>query len=55
LLGAKDDSDRSARIGRDKLFWPGALAFDGGYLWVGEFKFSTRILRFRPRQSGRPR
>jgi hypothetical protein len=55
LLGAKDDSDRNARIGRDKLFWPGALAFDGSYLWVGEFKFSTRVLRFSPRQGGRPR
>ena len=25
------------------------LAGDGGYLWVGEFKFSTRILRFSPK------
>lgn len=27
---------------------PGSLAWGGGYLWVGEFKFSTRILRFSP-------
>jgi hypothetical protein len=31
------------------LFWPGAPAFDGGYLWVGEFKFSGRLLRFSAR------
>jgi hypothetical protein len=49
LLGAKDDQDRSPEIGRDKLFMPGTVAFDGSYLWVGEFKFSTRILRFSPK------
>ncbi|MCX8031925.1 MAG: hypothetical protein N3B14_00785 [Thermoleophilia bacterium] len=31
---------------RDQLFWPAGLAFDGSYLWVGEFKFSFRLLRF---------
>jgi len=49
LLGAKDDQDRNPEIGRDKLFMPGTVAFDGSYLWVGEFKFSTRILRFSPK------
>jgi hypothetical protein len=34
------------RITERTLFWPGAPAFDGSYLWVGEFKFSGRILRF---------
>ena len=33
-------------IGQDKLFMPATLAFDGSYLWVGEFKFSERLLRF---------
>lgn len=28
------------------LFWPGVTAFDGSYLWVGEFKFSGRLLRY---------
>ena len=46
LLGASDARDVRPEIGRDKLFMPGALAFDGRYLWVGEFKFSIRILRF---------
>jgi hypothetical protein len=50
LLGKKNDSDRAPEIGRDKLFWPATLAFDGSYLWVGEFKFSTRVLRFSPRR-----
>lgn len=50
LLGASGEQDRKPQIGRDKLFWPGSVAFGGGYLWVGEFKFSTRILRFSPRQ-----
>ncbi|MBM3889051.1 MAG: hypothetical protein FJ388_07980 [Verrucomicrobia bacterium] len=50
LLGAADNQDRRPEIGRNKLFWPGSVAFGGGYLWVGEFKFSTRILRFSPPQ-----
>lgn len=35
-------------IGIDTLFWPAVPAFDGSYLWVGEFKFSGRLLRFSP-------
>jgi hypothetical protein len=31
---------------QNALFWPAGLAFDGSYLWVGEFKFGDRILRF---------
>jgi hypothetical protein len=48
LLGATDEHDRKPEIGRNQLFGPGSLAWGGGYLWVGEFKFSTRILRFSP-------
>jgi hypothetical protein len=47
-LGAADAQDRSAGLGRNKLFQPGSVAWGGGYLWTGEFKFSTRILRFSP-------
>ncbi len=43
LLGEKE---RTPKIGIDTLFWPATLAFDGSYLWVGEFKFSERLLRF---------
>ena len=31
---------------RDALFWPYTAWFDGSYLWVGETKFSGRLLRF---------
>jgi hypothetical protein len=27
------------------FFWPGSAAYDGTYLWIGEFKFSGRLLR----------
>lgn len=46
VLGENDLQDTTPEIGRNKLFWPGALAFDGTYLWVAEFKFSNRVLRF---------
>lgn len=46
ILGARDLSPLPPSIARDRLFWPGALAFDGHYLWVGEFKFSGRLLRY---------
>ncbi len=49
FLGAADATDVRAGLGRTKLFMPGSLAHDGTNLWVGEFKFSTRILRFSPR------
>ncbi len=32
--------------GQDTLYWPATLAYDGSFLWVGEFKFSHRLLRF---------
>jgi hypothetical protein len=46
VMGSSDL--RRPEIGRNSLFWPGAVAFDGLYLWVGEFKFSGRLLRFTP-------
>ncbi|MBI2130650.1 hypothetical protein HYU10_02660 [Candidatus Woesearchaeota archaeon] len=46
VLGEENLDDTLPEIGRDKLFWPAGLAFDGSYLWAGEFKFSGRILRF---------
>ena len=48
ILGKTNLDDRQPSIGRDKLFNPAGLSFDGGYLWVGEFKFSNRMLRFSP-------
>lgn len=46
VLGTTDLRDTSQEIGQNQLFWPASLAFDGSYLWVGEFKFSGRIVRF---------
>ena len=31
---------------RDGLFMPSGVWFDGSYLWVGEYKFSHRVLRY---------
>lgn len=38
--------DPKPAIGRNTLFNPAVTAFDGSYLWVGEMKFSGRLLRF---------
>ena len=46
ILGKPGLEDVRPAIGRKSLFLPGALSFDGNYLWVGEFKFSNRLLRF---------
>lgn len=42
------DRDLPPKYIRDGLFWPGRVWFDGNYLWVVEYKFSNRILRFSP-------
>jgi hypothetical protein len=47
ILGANAYKSRP-EIGRDTLFWPNSFSFDGSYLWVGEVKFSNRVLRFSP-------
>jgi hypothetical protein len=45
ILG--DSSSAAAPRTTDRtFFWPGVPSFDGSYLWVGEFKFSGRLLRF---------
>jgi hypothetical protein len=46
ILGADDALDTGPSIGRASLFWPDRVALDGGYIWVGEYKFSGRIMRF---------
>ena len=32
---------------RNGLFLPAQISFDGSFLWVGEVKWSNRLLRFR--------
>ncbi|MBU4017467.1 hypothetical protein KKF69_08410 [Patescibacteria group bacterium] len=46
VLGQKDFYGRKPSNAKDGLFSPVYLAFDGHYLWVGEFKWSDRLLRF---------
>jgi len=48
ILGASGASDTQPEITRNQLFWPAAASFDGDYLWVGERKFSGRLVRFSP-------
>jgi hypothetical protein len=46
ILGAATATPHPPRTGASTLFWPGTVAFDGSYVWVGEFKFSNRIVRY---------
>jgi len=46
VLGEDNFEDRYPEQRIDRLFWPGSVCFDGSYLWVGEFKFSNRLVRF---------
>ena len=46
LIGA--ENREIPEIGKDSLFWPGTVFYDDDYLWVGEFKFSNRLLRYSP-------
>ena len=48
FLGAAGPEDFGANIGETGLFWPSELAFEGDALWVGEYKFSGRAVRFSP-------
>ncbi len=46
MLGQKNLTETTRAIGQNSMFMPNALAFDGSFLWVGETKFSERLLRF---------
>ncbi len=46
ILGQADASAKDPKKAQDGLFQPTHLAFDGTRLWVGEFKFSGRLLEF---------
>lgn len=46
ILGAEGYDDVMPNIGVDSLFWAGDLCFDGNRLWVGEYKFSGRVVGF---------
>lgn len=46
ILGQAGGSPYRPLLSNKGLFMPARLTFDGSFLWVGEFKFSGRILRF---------
>ena len=46
LLGQANSTDVTPRIGQDKLFWPSNVMYDGRKVWVGEFKFSGRLVGY---------
>lgn len=47
VLGQDSNSPSNIpTIGSNRLFMPGALLYVDGSLWVGEHKFSSRILKF---------
>ncbi|MBI4029989.1 hypothetical protein HY373_02295, partial [Candidatus Berkelbacteria bacterium] len=48
ILGESNIEDTQPELGKNKLFWPAGLTWDGSYLWVGEFKFGNRLLRYSP-------
>ena len=48
ILGASGPTDTRPEISRNQVFWPAVVSFDGSYLWVGEVKFSGRLVRFSP-------
>jgi len=47
ILGQEDFENKTQAIGVNRLFWPAGLAFHKNRLWVGEFKFSNRIVGFK--------
>ncbi len=47
-IGARSESDRAPLPLRRELVHPASVAWAGGFLWVGESRFASRILRFRP-------
>lgn len=48
VLGQSNFQNTQAAIGNDRLFMPSTLLSLDNALWVGEFKFSSRILKFSP-------
>ncbi len=46
VLGQKDFETDYPSNARDGLFIPYSVSFDGSFLWVGETKWSYRLLRF---------
>ena len=48
IIGEENTDNVKPELTRNKSFWPANVCYDGTYLWLGEFKFSGRIMRFSP-------
>ena len=46
IIGQKDIVSNYPSNARDGLFMPAYVNFDGSFLWVGEVKWSNRVLRY---------
>jgi len=46
ILGQSNALERNTKKSEDGLFWPRKMCFNGRDLWVGEFKFSGRLVKF---------
>ncbi len=46
VLGQKDFASNYPSNSREGLFMPAYLSYDGSFLWVGEMKWSNRLVRF---------
>ena len=46
VLGQKDFKSNYPSNTKSGLFMPSFISFDGSFLWVGEVKWSNRLLRF---------
>jgi hypothetical protein len=47
-IGSRSESDRGPLPLRRELLHPASVAWGGGFLWIGESRFASRILRYRP-------
>ncbi len=46
IIGATGADDFQPEVDQDSLFWPTNLMHDGERLWVGEYKFSGRVIGY---------
>jgi hypothetical protein len=47
ILGQSNSSDKNTKKSKDGLFWPAKMCCYGDDLWVGEYKFSGRLIKFK--------
>jgi hypothetical protein len=48
IIGQNNINETKPKKAKNGLFWPYHIHFNGRDLWIGEYKFSGRLVRFRP-------